>query len=61
VTDLGTPWTRWRHRETGELLVAIAAKGAGDECIVLPVGECTHPLDWMGLDVFLRAYERTSG
>lgn len=49
TVDLGTPFTRWTHRETGERLVAIVAKTLGDgSTVVLPIhaGEVPHPLRW---------------
>ncbi len=60
MSDLGTPFTRWRDRETGQLLVAIAAKDDGGVCMVLPIRSKSvpHPLDWMSRAVFLRKYER---
>lgn len=56
---LGCPFTRWRSRETGELLVAIAAKDDDGIVSVLPItgDQSAHPFDWMPEAVFLRTYE----
>lgn len=58
--SLGTPFTRWADRESGERLVAIAAKhGEDGSILVLPVeaGRVPHPLDWMSERAFHERYE----
>lgn len=55
--------TRWRHRETGEVLVAVVVKRDEEATIVLPIEHDgvhviqPHPLDWMPEASFLREYE----
>jgi hypothetical protein len=63
MSVLGDPFTRWYHRETGERLVAIAAKDDDGVVSVLPVveGREALPLDWMPEASFLRTYEREQG
>lgn len=53
--------TRWRSRETGEMLVAIAVKWDGAS-MVLPVyeGRPSRPFDWMPEALFLRVFEAVS-
>lgn len=51
--------TRWRSRETGEMLVAIALKRDEEASMILPIyqGRAPHPLDWMPEALFLRVFE----
>ncbi len=59
MSALDSTSTRWRHRESGDRLVAIAVNQTGDVRMVLPVhaGLVAHPLDWMPEVSFLREYE----
>lgn len=63
MSALGDPFTRWRDRQTGERLVAIAGKDDDGVVSVLPVveGRVAHPLDWLPEALFLRTYEREQG
>lgn len=51
--------TRWRERDTGKLLVAIAVKRNDEASMVFPVWmhEALHPLDWMPESAFLQMFE----
>jgi hypothetical protein len=57
-TPVESTLTRWRHRQTGRMLVAIAVK-RDEASMVLPIqeGVLPHVLDWMPESSFLRLYE----
>jgi hypothetical protein len=59
VNPIDSTSTRWRHRESGELLVAIAVKRNDEASMVLAVHArlAPHPLDWVPESAFLREYE----
>jgi hypothetical protein len=58
VNPLESTLTRWRDRQTGELLVAVALK-RDEVTSVLPIrdGVVAHPLDWMPEGAFLESFE----
>jgi hypothetical protein len=61
VNPFGVIGVHWRHRDTGEVLVAVATEPIIDspELMVLPIrpGRTPHPFDRMPEASFLRSYE----
>lgn len=57
VAALESTRIRWRHRETGELLLGIALREDEGIRSVLPIRCEMSPLDWMPAASFLREWE----
>lgn len=69
VVALLSTLSRWRDRQTGQLLVAVALKDDDGVRMVLPIEhhramsegyQAAHPFDWMPEASFLRRYELAS-
>ena len=63
LSPLESTLTRWRFKDGGERLVAIALKDDDGVRSVLPIyeGRAAHPMDWMPEASFLLTFEAGEG